>query len=190
MRHWIVACVLGGMAAAGPAQADEFTDVVGEALAAYGEGDVTGARQELEYALQLLSAMKAQGLAEYLPPAPAGWTKEAAAADTVGAAGAAMAMFGGGTTAAATYRRGTEEFTITLLANSPMVAGIAGMVSGLGAVAGGETRRIQRTQFMVTDGEVQGVVADRILVSASGAAALEDKLAAIDLMDLRALGEF
>lgn len=169
------------------AAADEFTDVVESALAAYRDGDVAGAQADIEYAAKLLLDMKAEALATFLPAAPAGWSKEAA--DTEGA-GVAMAMFGGGTTAAATYRRGSEEMTLTLMANSPMVSGIGAMVSGMGSVAGGETVRIQRTQFAVTDGEMQGVVDEKVLVTVGGSAALEDKTALVEAMDLRALGAY
>ena len=170
-----------------PAAADEFTDVVESGLAAYREGDVTAAREELEYAMKLLDEQKAEALSKLLPAAPAGWTREAA--DTEGA-GVAMAMFGGGTTAAASYRKGEAEFTLTLVANSPMVSGIAAMVSGMSSMAGSETRRIQRTQFAVNEGELQGVVADKLMVSASGSASVDEMAAVIEAMDFRALAEF
>ena len=35
-----------------------------------------------------------------------------------------MGMLGGGVTAAATYRKDAESFTITLVADSPMVSGL------------------------------------------------------------------
>ncbi|MBA3326559.1 MAG: hypothetical protein H0T41_15265 [Rhodobacteraceae bacterium] len=173
--------------AAGPVVADEFTDVVESGLAAYRDGDVAAAREDLEYAVKLLTEMKAETLAKLLPAAPAGWTREAA--DTEGA-GFAMAMFGGGTTAAASYRKGDAEFTLTLVANSPMVSGIAAMVSGMSSMAGSETRRIQRTQFAVSEGEVQGVVADKVMVSASGTASVDDMAAVIEMMDFSALADF
>ena len=105
-------------AAGAPAAADEFTDTLESALKAYQEGDVSGARADLDYAGKLLLAMKSDTLATFRPEAPAGWTKAAADADE----GAGfMGMLGGGTTAAATYRKGAEDFTITLVADSPMV---------------------------------------------------------------------
>ena len=73
------------------------------ALDAYAEGDVTVALEELDYATKLLNRMKAESLAEFLPAAQAGWTREEE--DDPESAGAAMAMFGGGTAAAATYTR-------------------------------------------------------------------------------------
>lgn len=171
----------------GPAAADEFTDVLEGALKAYREGDVVGAREDLDYAVKLLAEKKAESLATFLPAAPAGWTRSDAEAE---GAGMAMAMLGGGTAAAASYRRGAEAFTLTLVANSPMVSAISAMVSGVASIAGTETRRIQRVQFAVNEGELQGVVGGKVLVSASGTAAVEDMVAVIEAMDLRKLGEF
>ncbi len=173
--------------AVGPAAADEFTDVLESALKAYRDGDVAGAREDLDYAVKLLGEAKAASLATFLPAAPAGWTKEAAEAE---GAGMAMAMFGGGTAAAATYRREAAEFTLTLVANSPMVSAISAMVSGVASIAGTETRRIQRVQFAVNEGDLQGVVDGKVLVSASGTAPVDEMAAVIETMDLRALGTF
>jgi hypothetical protein len=170
-----------------PAAADEFEEVIESALEAYRDGDVTIAREELDYAIKLLTEMKAAGLVEFLPEPLEGWRREIG--DVSGAA-AGFAMLGGGTTAEARYVRGGEEFSISIVANSPMVSGIAAMISGMGAVGGGRVMRIQRQQFTVQDGEIQGVVGGSVLVQASGSAAVEDMQAHIETMDLRALGEF
>jgi hypothetical protein len=180
------AALLVAAAVAVPVAADEFTDVVEEALRAYRAGDVDAAREELDYAVKLLSEAKAASLSGFLPDAP-GWTKEAAEG---AGAGFAMAMLGGGSAAAATYRRGAEEFTLTLVANSPMVGGIAAMVGGMSSLAGAETRRIQRTQFAVGDGQLQGVVDGRVLVTAAGAAPVDAMVSVIELIDFRALAAF
>jgi hypothetical protein len=169
------------------AGADEFTDVIDSALLAYSEGDISGARSELDYAMKLLTEIKSASLAGYLPSALPGWTREAAEAD---GAGTAMAMLGGGTAAAATYRNAGKEFTLTLVANSPMVGAISAMISGVASIAGTERRRVQRTEFAVNEGDLQGVVGGKVLVSASGTATVDDMMSVIETMDLRALGEF
>lgn len=171
----------------GPAAADEFTDVLEGALKAYREGDAVGAREDLDYAVKLLDEKKADSLATFLPAPPAGWTKSDAEAE---GAGMAMAMLGGGTAAAATYSKGTTEFTLTLVANSPMVGALSAMVSGVAGVAGMESRRIQRVEFAVNEGDLQGVAGGKVLVSASGTATVDEMAAVIETMDLRKLGEF
>lgn len=170
------------------ARADEFTDVIDSALAAYRDGDIKVATEELDYAGKLLAQMKATELSKHLPAAPAGWTRaeEADAEDT----GAAMAMFGGGTTAAASYSKEGQEMTLTLVANSAMVTGIGAMLTGLAGVGGGKPMRIQRTEFAVNEGELQGVVDGKVLVSVSGNATLEEKTALIEAMNLKALADF
>jgi hypothetical protein len=180
--------VLALAAATLPAAADEFTDTVESALSAYRDGDVEGARQDLEYATKLLTAMKAESLAEFLPPALAGWTREDAG--DAAEAGGMMAMLGGGTTTAATYRKGDAEMTITLVAGSPMVSGMAAMIGGLASMGGGKPIRIQRTEFGVNEGELQGVVGGKVLVSVSGNASIEDKTAHLEAMDFKALADF
>jgi hypothetical protein len=178
-----IALALSPLAAA----ADEFTDTLESALAAYRDGDVTAARQDLEYASKLLAAMKAESLAKFLPPAQPGWTR---AEGDAGGMAASMGMFGGGTTASATYRRDAQELTITLVADSPMVSGIAAMLGGVASMGGGKPIRVQRTEFGMNGEDLQGVVEDKVLVSVGGNASLEDKTAYLEAMDLRALADF
>lgn len=184
----LLAAALAAAPVVAPALADEFTDVVQSALDAYAEGDVTVAIEELDYAMKLLNDIKAASLAEFLPQPLAGWTR-ADEADPEGA-GMAMAMLGGGNAAAATYTKGGESFTVTLMANSPMVSGLGAMITGMAGLGGGRPVRIQRTQFTMNEGELQGVVDGKVLVSVSGNATIEDKTAHLEAMDFGALGDF
>jgi hypothetical protein len=169
-----------------PVGADEFTDVVEGALEAYRDGDLDYAREELDYAMRLLVEMKSESLSGFLPEPLPGWTREQADAD---GGGFAM-MLGGGTSATATYRRDGAAFKVTLVANSPMVSSIGAVITGMASMGGAKPLRIQRTRFASSDGELQGVIDNRVLVSASGDAALEDIIAHLETMDFRALGEF
>jgi hypothetical protein len=179
------ACALATLPAV--VAADEFTDTMDDALAAYRAGDYDAARDDLDYALKLLNDLKAAGLADFLPAAQPGWTRSEAA-DT--AASLPFPMLGGGSTASASYTDGTDAFTVTLVANSPMISGMAAMLSGLATMGGGRTIRVQRETFQINDDEIQGVVNGKVLVSISGDAAVEDKQAHLEAMDLRALGNF
>jgi hypothetical protein len=184
----IIAALALGLAAL-PAVADEFTDAVDSALEAYRDKDVKGAREELDYAVKLLDGMKSESLGKLLPEPLPGWTKEASDASEAEGAGMAMAMFGGGTAASAKYSNGSADISITLIADSPMVTGIGGMLAGL-AGAGAKPIRINRTQFSVNDGELQGVVNSKVMVNVSGSASLEQKQAQLEAMDFKALGDF
>jgi hypothetical protein len=181
-----LACALSTLPAAAPVAADEFTDTLDGALEAYRAGDYDAARDDLDYALKLLNDLKAAGLADFLPAAQPGWTRT----ENSETASLPIPMLGGGSTASASYTDGTAEFTLTLVANSPMISGMAAMMSGLATMGGGQTIRIQRETFQVTDGEIQGVVNGKVLVSISGDAPVEAKRAHLESMDLRALGAF
>ena len=183
-----VPAALAAALLAGPAAADEFTDTLESALEAYRAGDAAAAGQDVEYAGKLLTAMKAESLAKFLPAALPGWTR---ADDSGEEAGGMMAMIGGGTTAGATYAKGDgTEMTITLVANSPMVSGIAAMVGGIASMGGGKPMRIQRTEFANNEGELQGVVDGKVMVSVAGDATVEDKTAYLESMDFKGLAGF
>ena len=185
----LIPAVLALTISAAAVHADEFTDVVEGALEAYRAGDITGAQQELDYANTLLREMKTASLANHLPEAPDGWTREDNS-DAQSGAGFGLAMLGGGNTAAATYRRGGEDMTVTLVANSPMVSGMSAMITGMGAISGGRPMRIQRVQVANHDGELQGVIDGRLLVTVAGNASVEDKVALLETMDFSALSAF
>lgn len=191
MYRFASALVAAGLVAASPAPAgaDEVTDTLEGALAAYRDGDVTGAQQDVEYATKLLVAMRGEALAKFLPAALPGWTRSDEDGD---ATGGMAAMFGGGTAATATYTKddGTE-LVLSLVANSPVVSGIASMVSGIASMGtGGKPMRIGRTEFADSDGDLQGVVGGKVLVSASGDATVEDKKAYLEALDFTALAAF
>lgn len=134
--------------------------------------------------------MRSSALARHLPAALDGWTREDATAEDAAGAAMAMAMFGGGTTASATYRRGAEDVTVTLVDSPGMASGIGAMITGLAGMGEGRPIRIQRVQFANADGELQGVVDGKIMVTVSGSASLADKQAYVEAMDLGALGDF
>jgi hypothetical protein len=187
MHRLTSATVAFALAFALPAAADEFTDTLESALKAYRDGDVGAARADLDYAGKLLTAMKSEALAKFLPAALPGWTRDEASAEE---AGGMMGMFGGGTSAAASYTRGAEELTITLVADSPMLSGIGAMITGMAGLAGGKPIRVQRTEFTDQDGTLQGMVNKRVMVAVSGEASVEDKTAYLEAMDFGALGDF
>ena len=133
-----------------------------------------------------LAAMKADGLASYLPDAPDGWTREI---DTE--ANAMMGMMGGGTSANATYPGPDDGFTINLIADSPMVAQLAMMLGNSAMVAqmGGQIERINRVRFMREDTSLQAIIANRILVQAEGTDP-QVMIPVLESMDFRAMESF
>lgn len=172
------------LALATPAPADEITDTLQSALDAYQAGDIAFALQDVAYATQLLNALKAEGLAAFLPPAPDGWTRTDNAE-----AGQALGFLGGGSAAEASYQGGGREVTLTLMADNPMVTAMAAMFGNATLMAqSGKVTRVGRVSFVDQGGEITGLIGNRVLVKAAG-----DAEAAFDLlgaMDLRGLADF
>jgi len=171
--------------ATAPAHADEVADTIRSALDAYEEGDVAYAAEELTFALQLLKEMRAGDLQAFLPEALDGWTREL---DPDAAAGLAMM---GGTGAAARYTGGSGDFQVTIMMDSPMIAGMAAMFTNPAVIAssGGRMVRVGREKFVSMDGNVTGLVGNRVLIQAEG----DDEAAIIahlETIDLRALSQF
>lgn len=166
-----------------PVLADEVTDTLSSALQAYEEGDIDYAIEELDYAKGLLNAMKTQALEAFLPPAPDGWTLEVESD-----MGSALSMMGGGAGTQGDYSNGTDTFTITIMANNPMITAFGGMISNA-SVLGMNVIRIGRQKVLEEDGQLSTLVDNRILVQAEGAET-EVMLPVLETMDFAALADF
>lgn len=184
------ALVLGlilGSGGGSDARADEIEEAIRAALTAYQAGDIATTREELTYAVQVLSQVKAEGLAGYLPQAQPGWTREDVDTQAMGSA-----FMGGGLMAQASYHRDGDTVDITLMADNPMVASMAGLFSTPGlAGAMGQVTRINRQTVIVTpDGELQTLVNNRVLIQITGTASAGDKEAYMAAIDVNALKDF
>ena len=171
------------LALTSPALADEVSDTLSSALQAYEDGDITYAIEELDYAKQLLQAMKTDVLSTLLPEAPDGWTREVS--DEMGQG---LAMLGGGVGAEATYTMDDQSFTITFMANNPMVAAFGGMIGNAGLL-GGKMVRVGREKFLDSDGELSALIDNRILVQATGADQ-DVMVPVLETIDFNALKDF
>jgi len=165
------------------ARADEVTDTLQSSLKAYEEGDLQYALEELDYAKQLMLSMKTEALTVFLPDAPDGWTRQVNSEMNAG-----LAMMGGGVGAEAEYSGGGDSFTITILADNPMVGAMGAMITNAAAY-GAKVERVGREKFMVQDGTVQGLIDNRILVKAEGGDVAE-MLKVVETIDFRELGRF
>lgn len=176
-------CALG--LAALPASADEVTDTLQSALDAYQTGDTTYALEELDYARQLLLALKSDALAALLPEAPDGWTREVTSEST-----AALGMMGGGTGANAEYSGDGQSISVMMMADNPMVGAMSGMIANA-AMYGAKVERVGREKFMVQDREVTGLVGNNILIKASGddVQSVLDLIATMDFAAIKSFGQ-
>ena len=185
LRATLAALVIWGLSV--PAQADEIEESLQLALEAYQAGDINAAMEEIDYAAQLITQMKAAGLSDFLPEALPDWTRAEAEQG-----GAAMMAFGGGMTASATYSKGDDAIHIQLMADNQMVASMAMMFGNAAMMSSmGQVKRIQRQKVVITQqGELQAMIDNRILVQISGRSPIEDKEAYFAALDISGLKDF
>ncbi|PIE00387.1 MAG: hypothetical protein CSA79_03985 [Thiothrix nivea] len=180
-----LALLLGVMST--PALADDVTDSIQEATKAYEAGDIAGAVEGLNYAVQLLQQMKGKVLAKLLPEPLEGWKAGEAESAAVGAA-----MFGGGLTAQRDYQKDKSRVKIQVVTDSPMLQGMMTMFSNpmFAASSGGKMTRINKQKAIVEydserqEGEIQIMVKNRYMVTVSGNKVSKDELKAyVDAID-------
>ncbi len=165
--------------------ADEITDTLNAAIEAYEEGEIADALDEVAYATQLLNALQAEGLTAFLPEPMPGWERE-----VTENASAALGFMGGGTAAEATYSGGGDRFTITIMADNPMVASMAGILGNRVIMSTmGQIERINRENFLNADGSISGLIGGRILLQAEGGTD-EDMIAHLEQIDFDELQGF
>ena len=163
-----------------PAFADEVEDSIKEGLTAYGQGDLTAAKQALDYASQLIAQKNAEGLGALLPAPLSGWTAEDGESNAAG-----MAMFGGGIQASRRYSRGEEDVNLQIVGDSPMIATWMPILSNpTMAAAMGKVSKIGKHRVLQSkDGQVILVVNNRFLVTLDGSAGMDEKMAYAEALD-------
>lgn len=169
-----------------PAMADEIEDTIEAALEAYRSGDLKAAKEELDFAAQLMAQQKAEGLSGFLPEPLDGWQREVE--DT----SQAITMFGGGLMAKAQYTDGTDDVEIQMMADNQMVAAMGAMFNNAALMgAMGTVKRINRQKVVLTQqGELQTLIANRIMIQITGSAPDEVKEAYFAAIDVKGLEEF
>lgn len=168
------------------AQADDVTDTIDALRDAYEAGDVAMALEELNFLQAMLTDMRTESLAEFLPEAPDGWTREVETEMS-----GIMAMTGGGAGATGTYSKDNDSFTISLLADSPMITAMGAMLSNpmIARAAGGKLNRVGGIKVLDMDGSLSALIDGRILLQAEGATS-DVMLPVIERMDFDALADF
>ena len=171
LSRWIAALLLGVAVASG-ARADDVTDQINEALKAYQNHDTQTAIAALDAASNLMRQTRADGLKKLLPPAPPGWTADAAESTAV-----SVAMLGGGITASRAYHNGDQRVEVQIVADSPMLQTVAALIgSPLGAFGGMKTVVIggRRMTYSDNDRSYMTLVADKVIVRIEGNADTPD----------------
>jgi len=182
----ICAAAFLGAAAMPVLAADDIIDAIDQARKAYQAGDMTGAKQSLDLASQLVGQKNAESFVALLPAALPGWTAEKAETASVG-----VAMFG----ASSASRRYTgpngNDVQVRITGDSAMVMqfaqlfmnpSIAGAMGKLIRV--GDQRAIQ-----TNEGTVNMVIANKFLITVEGSADAAAKLAYTQAIDVGKLSK-
>ncbi|WP_422075155.1 hypothetical protein [Tranquillimonas rosea] len=168
--------------AAGPVAADDLARSLDAARTAYDAGDLQAALEELDNAREHIQTARAERLAAFLPAPRDGWerTVNLSPADPIG-----------GIAVSGIYSDEGTTFTLTLVADSPLITGFAGMMRDAGLMTQmGQIRVIDEKVFIDNGGELTTVVGDRVLVQAGGATPtqMSHHLAAMDFDALAGFG--
>lgn len=186
MRSIALATAVAAALFASPVLADDISDAIAEAGAAYEANDLNKAKQALDLANQMVAQKQADGLALLLPEPPAGWTAEAV--DTGGGVGA---FLGGGLMVKRAYSKGETQANVQLMANSPILGSLAPLFSNVQMLGGmGKVFRHKgRVAVLTTEGEIQ-MVLGKTYLTIDGSAPEADKRALLDRLDFAALEAF
>ena len=182
MRSFLVFLFAIGLATS--VAADEITESLELAIEYYEEGDVAGALDELAYTTQLLTELKAQGLGEFMPEPPEGWTMRMD--EDPGLAGA----FGGGIVAVGiyTHEESGDYAEITMMADNAVVNSMGMMLGNSTMMASlGKIVRIKRQNFVDQGDELSGMIGKVLIqanISSGDTGALQEILEGIDFREL------
>lgn len=149
-----------------PARADDVTDQIDQALAAYRKHDLPVAATALEAASNLVRQAQADALKAMLPPAPQGWN-----ADNVNTSAGPAAALGLGTTVSRTYHKDDQQVEVQITAGGRMVQIMAMMInSPVAAATGVKTEVIggRPLSYVPNDNSFAAMVGGATMVKVTG----------------------
>lgn len=175
------------LSAALPLQADEVSDALQAAVDAYASGDLGKTASSITLATQALGTLQAGLLSALLPEPPEGWTRTLTEdfAQSFG-------MMGGGSGAEARYENADQSisFTISFVADNPMVGAMGGMLGNAQMMAMmGKVEMVGDQPVLDADGTLQALVNSRVLFQAQGADSAV-MLPVVQAIDFAKLGNF
>jgi hypothetical protein len=165
LRH-VVLVLLAGVVGASAARADDISDQIDKAAAAWRAHDSQGAIAALEAAANLLRQARADTLKTLLPVPPPGWT-----ADPTETSAVSAAMLGGGVSATRTYHNGAQRVEVQITTDSPMLQGMAALISSpLATASGVKTVMIggRPMSYTESDNGYMTLIGNKIIVKVDG----------------------
>jgi hypothetical protein len=147
-------------------QADEVTDQMAKATAAYQQHNAAATIAALDAAATVLRQERADALKALLPSPPPGWT-----ADPAETSAQSAAMLGGGTSATRTYHHDLQVVDVQFTVDSPMLQGMATLISGpLSASAGIRTVTVagRAVSYTASDNGFMALIGNNVVVKVDG----------------------
>lgn len=172
---------------ASPVQADEVSDALQAAVDAYAAGDLAGTSTALTMAGQAMAALQSARLEAMLPPAPDGWTMTKTEDFAQG-----FGMMGGGSGAEARYENADQSvsFTLSFIADNPMVASMGAMLGNAAMMAMmGKVVKVGDQALLDSDGSLSTLAGSRVLFQAQGAPA-DQMMPVVSQIDFAKLATF
>ncbi|WP_439817340.1 hypothetical protein [Zavarzinia sp. CC-PAN008] len=169
---------------ASPVLADEVEDTIRQALEAYGQNNLSQAKQSLDYASQLIAQQNAAKLSALLPAPLDGWEGADATTEAAG-----MAMFGGGVQAQRQYTKGEDTITVTIIADSPLMAQMMPMLTNpqMAAMMGKVTKVKGQIGLQEQSGKLTTVIANRFMLTVEGGSSDADRMAFAEAVNFEGL---
>lgn len=185
-NYFRLAVALSAFSAA-PVSADDVSDALQSAVDAYASGDLGKTSEGIVMATQALSRQQGDLLAALMPEAPEGFSRT-----LTEDFGKGFAMAGGGSGAEARYDSadGATSFTLSFIADNPMVASMAAMLGNAQMMAMmGTVVKVGDTALLQNDGSLSTLVNARVLFQAQGATA-DVMLPVVQQIDFAKVGTF
>jgi hypothetical protein len=167
-----------------PARADEIGDAITAATKAYQAGELSGAKQQLDLASQLISEKVAEALIAALPKPLMGW--KAGTPDTTAGGGFGLAV----TQASNSYTNAKgESVEVTISSDSAFLGQLVAMLSNpqLAALMGKTVTIGSQRAIQTKEGEVQMMVNNRFVIQVNGGGTADDKLNYAKAIDFNVL---
>lgn len=164
---------------------DDVTAELVAGVQAYLDGNIAEAKTTLEFAVQLISQLKAKGLSAFLPAALSDeWTKTEGDSQAMGAS-----MFGGGISTSAKYAKGAEECTITITGDSPMIQTFSMMISNpmLATSSGAVVKRVNGERVMIDKNKKIQAIVNNFFLQYEGNCTEADKIKYVETTDFEGL---
>lgn len=187
MRILYLAALLATALTSCPANAaDDVLDAIDRGRKAYQSGDLGTAKQSIDLASQLIGQKNAEAFGALLPKPLAGWKAEDVQTTAVGST-----VFGA-SVASRTYRNAKDEnVEVQITGDSAAVAQLAPLLANpqLAGAMGKIVRIGGQSAIQTREGDVQMIVANKFMVSVTGSAPADAKMAYAQAVDVAKLSK-